>query len=565
MLRIIRPLSLPVLATTCDGLIVKRLMGAGLAWLEQHYETVNRLNVFPVPDGDTGTNMLLTMRAAYLEIVEDDSKAVGVIADKLAHGAIHGSRGNSGTVLSQFFKGFADAIRGKYSLDARQIAAGFRAAIRAGYQTFQNPVEGTILTVAREIAEEVETAAPTVPDLRLILKRAVARGKRAVARTPDLLPILKKAGVVDSGGQGLVVILEGMLRYLYGQSLAVSNDPISIPLAPIAATTLDEAFTLSEEHGEDGFGYDVQYVIEGENLDVDAIRGAIRAMGRSAIVIGDSTMVKVHVHVHNPDEPLAYGRRWGRLNDTVVEDMQAQSEQYRALRTGKAESRLAAVSAGDIAVITVAPGDGLRDVFRDLGAAAVISGGQTMNPSTGELLRAIQALKTDKIVLLPNNDNILLTARQAARMARPDRRVIVVPTRTIPQGIAAMLTYLATGDLETVAARMRDAAGQIVTGEVTTATRSLEIDGLRVEAGQFIGLIDGALKVAGDDLPGLVRELLARMEAGNHEVITLYYGDLVTGAEATALADSLQADYPDQKFECVRGGQPYYQYLLGIE
>jgi DAK2 domain fusion protein YloV len=354
-----------------------------------------------------------------------------------------------------------------------------------------------------------------------------------------------------------------MLRCLYRKSLTADEDPIDMPLPAIAATTLDEAFTLSEEHGEDGFGYDVQYVIEGETLDVDTIRDVIRAMGRSAIVIGDPTLVKVHVHVHNPDEPLAYGRRWGRLNDIVIEDMQAQSEEYRALRTGK--PRPATVNAGEIAVIAVVPGDGLQDIFHDLGTAAVISGGQTMNPSTGELLEAIRAQKTDKIVLLPNNDNIILTARQAARMAEPDHQVIVVPTHSIPQGIAAMLTYLATDDLETVAAKMQNAAGQIVSGEVTTATRSLEIDGLSVKSGQLIGLIDGTLTVVGDDLSDLVRELLARMDAGNREVIALYYGDKVTEAEATALIDSLQAAYPHQQFECVRGGQPHYQYLLGIE
>lgn len=559
--------------TTCDGRVVRELIRAGAAWLEKHHEAVNQLNVFPVPDGDTGTNMLLTIRAAYHAIANDDSASVGAVVDRLAYGALHGSRGNSGTVLSQFFRGFADALRSTASLDAKGLSAAFRAAVQAGYRTFQKPVEGTILTVAREIADEVETTAHKVKDLRLILKRAVARGKRAVARTPEKLPILKQAGVVDSGGQGLVMILEGMLRYLYGMTL---DEPLpTTGPVHISARALDAAFALAEEHGEDGFGYDVQYVIRGQRLDVDAIRETISLMGNSPIVLGDSTMVKVHVHVPDPGVAIRYGRSLGTLEDVVIEDMQAQADEYRALRVGPTlldptpEALAAAGQFADqrIAVVAIAPGDGLRRLFHDQNAAGVVSGGQTMNPSTGELLEAIVRLDAPQVILLPNNPNIILTAQQAAALAAAHngKQVHVIPTRTIPQGVSAMLGYLPDGDPAQVIAHMRESMASVRTGEITTATRSLEMDGIRVQAGQLIGLIDDTLAVAGDDVEMVLRALLERMIDADHEMVTLYYGQPVAEAEAAELGERLRDAHPDLSIELIWGGQPHYHFFIGVE
>jgi DAK2 domain fusion protein YloV len=555
---------------------MKRLAAAGLAWLEQNYETVNQLNVFPVPDGDTGTNMLLTMRAAYREIAANDSPDAAVIADKLAFGAIMGSRGNSGTILSQLLRGFAHAVAGHQEFDAELMAAGFHEAVRMAYKAVQNPVEGTILTVAREVAEEVETVVKQSADLRLLLERAIERARLAVARTPDLLPILKKAGVVDSGGQGLALILEGMHRYMQGDPLTVTDS------RPVESAESAESFALRDvlkASDERGYGYDVQYVLRGRNLDLDRVRTDIGNMGDSMVVVGDSSLIKVHIHVHDPGVPLSYGAKLGILTDIVVENMQEQSEGYIATREGnESEARLSDSAAdeelepiihireGDIAVVAVAPGSGLRRVFRDLGAAYVVSGGQTMNPSTEELLNAVQPLPTDKVILLPNNKNIILAAEQAAKLAEnAGKQVTVIPTRTIPQGITAMLSYTANGDFETVIANMQDALGNVVTGEVTTATRSVELDGLRVETGQVIGLVDGKLAVAGHNLPTVVRDLLEQMGARDREVITLYYGDNVSQSQAKTLTDELQKTYPDQEFDVIQGGQPHYHFILSAE
>ncbi len=545
--------------TTCDGPGLKRLISAALAWLEQNHESVNQLNVFPVPDGDTGTNMLLTLRAAYREIAANESPDVGVIADKLAYGAIMGSRGNSGTILSQLMRGFAQTFSARREFDAALMAAGAREAVRMAYKAVQTPVEGTILTVARETAEEVEGAAAETINLREILERAVARSKVSVARTPDLLPILKKAGVVDAGGQGLALILEGMLRYMNGETLTTEIT------GQAEAMSLHDVLQAPDARG---YGYDVQYILHGKNLDLDAVRAAIARMGDSVLVVGDSSFIKVHVHVHDPGIPISYGVNLGVISDVVVENMQVQSEDYIAMReSGEAEQPGPVINEGDIAVVAVAPGDGLRRVFRDLGVAYVLSGGQTMNPSTEELLRAVQSMKTDKIIILPNNKNIVLAAEQAAQLAneRGDRRVVVVPTRTIPQGITAMLSFTADGDFDSTVQAMEEARHNVVTGEVTTATRSVELEGVTVESGQVIGLVDGTLAVSGQNLPVVVRDLLDRMDARHHEVITMYYGDHVTPTQANELVSNLRSNFPDQEFDVIRGGQPYYHYILSAE
>lgn len=544
--------------TYCDGPGLKKLIEAGLAWLEQNYEAINQLNVFPVPDGDTGTNMLLTLRYAYREIAANDFRKASEVADKIAYGAIMGSRGNSGTILSQLFRGFAQVISDKQSFDAELMSAGFQEAVKLAYRAVQEPKEGTILTVAREMAEEVQATAKTTTDLRTILERAVERGHTSVAQTPDLLPILKKAGVVDSGGQGLVVILEGMVRYLHGE--------VMIPVERAVAEMTNLADTLRSPD-QRGYGYDVQFILHGKNLDPEAVRSAINAMGDSGVIVGDPSTVKVHIHVHDPGIPISYGANLGVITDVVVENMEEQSKAYIAGRAGsnvQEDDPVVVVNEGDIAVVAVAPGDGLRRVLHELGVASVVSGGQTMNPSTEDFLNAIGGINTDKFILLPNNRNIILTAEQAAKLAT-DKQVAVIPTRTIPQGITSMLSFAPGGDLAEVVQMMKEAIADVTTGEVTTATRSVELDGVSVETGQIIGLIDGNLSVAGSDVPTVVRQVLEKMNAHDHEVITIYYGDLIREADADALVDTLRKIYPDQEFDLIMGGQPYYHYILSAE
>jgi DAK2 domain fusion protein YloV len=551
----------------CDGQGLKRLAAAGLGWLERHYETVNALNVFPVPDGDTGINMLLTMRNAWSEIVNSAEDDVGAIASMLAKGAVMGSRGNSGVILSQLWLGFASGVEGMDTFDANGMAQAFRSASESADNVRgMKPVEGTILTVARDGAKAAEAAAQESTDLRYIMEQVVAEMHRSVERTPELLVkngvyVLKEAGVVDSGGLGLAFILEGMLHYLNGKSIELSGEEVGEPTQELRRSDID----LS---GLD-YPYDVQFLLSGDNLDIDTITTSIEGMGDSALVVGDAKTLKVHVHVVNPGEPLGFAAQMGALSDIVVENMQEQYQEFVLDRDGTAaaqpvEVRPPEIKEGDVAAIVVAPGEGLERIFYSLGAAKVVSGGQTMNPSTVELIAASASLPTDEIILLPNNKNILMAAEQAAEHTQ-DKAVRVVPSRTIPQGVSALLTLDSQGDLEAVTEGMSSALGSVETGEITTATRSVTIDDVKVKKGQFIGLHNDALRVGGDSIEAVMQALLTEMEAADLELITLYYGNSVSAAEAQTLAEMMGKQYSEQEFEVVEGGQPHYHYILSAE
>lgn len=535
-----------------DGQGLKGLVRAGLAWLRHHQEAINSLNVFPVPDGDTGTNMVLTMQSACDEVADSPETHVGRVAHLVAHGALMGARGNSGVILSQIWRGMARDLDGKEVFTASDLAAAMQEGARTAYKGVVRPVEGTILTVAREVAEEATRVVAGTSDLAVLLEQMVRRARDAVARTPSLLPVLAEAGVVDAGGQGLYVILEGMLRYVRGESLAEAEglmqtaDLIVAGPAPV----------------EEGYGYDVQFIIVGQGLDVDIIRRDIDEMGESTLVVGDPSTVKVHVHVHDPGVPLSYAVKLGSLRDVVVEDMQAQYQQFI---TARQEPSLppAPIPSAAIGVVATAAGEGLARVFTSLGASAVVHGGQTMNPSTEEILRAVESAPSDQVLVLPNNKNIILAAEQARALSK--KRVIVVPTLTIPQGIAALLAFNYQASLEENAQEMIEAAGQVQTGEVTIATRDATLNGLSVRQGQVIGIHDGQLAVKGETVEAVVEALLERMEAAALEIITLYYGADISRDEAEALAARLQDRYPEQEFEVVEGGQPHYFYIISAE
>lgn len=544
----------------CTGRTLRELAQASRDWLDQHHALVNQLNVFPVPDGDTGTNMLMTMRNAIQEAIDNDSDEVGQVASDLAHGAMMGSRGNSGTILSQLWQGFAHALKDQPTLTAELLVKGLREAANTAYRGVIKPVEGTILTVAREMAEEAEAALRDTQDMEVILERIVLRGKDTLARTPQMLPILQKAGVVDSGGSGLVYIVEGMLRYVKGESVLSEPQPVA------AVSELAAALAPEDELG---YGYDVQFIVKGDNLNVNLVRSAIDAMGWSTVVVGDERAVKVHVHVHDPGIPLSYGVSLGTISDIVVENMQEQYQVYLRERTGEAaevpeSSHGADLDADDIGVVAVASGEGLAQVFLQLGAGELVMGGQTNNPSTQEILEAIQRLPTRRVILLPNNKNIILAAEQAARLAT-DREVIVVPTRSMPQGISALLPYDPKGDFRDIAQAMLQTKDDVTTGEITTATRSVELNGVNVSEGQIIGLIDGALSAAGDSLDDVLKQVLDQVCTVDCELITLYYGNGIHEDEARQLIDELRKLFTVPEFELVYGGQPHYHYILSVE
>lgn len=534
----------------CDGRGLKRLIRAGLAWLERHQAAINALNVYPVPDGDTGTNMLLTMQSAYQEIQDSPEEEVDVIAQKVAHGALMGARGNSGVILSQIFRGFARSLEGVKAFDSVQFAAALREAATMAYKGVIKPVEGTILTVAREASEVAVTAAAASKDLTYVLERVVREARESVTRTPTLLPVLAEAGVVDAGGQGLFVVLEGMLRYVKGERLELDTD-------------LAGGMNLHTLHleGEEGYGYDIQFIIHGEDLQVEEIRQTISSMGDSALVVGDSRVVKVHVHSPEPGTPINYGASMGSLSRVIVENMQ---EQYQDFILSRAQKPLAPPEPlSRIGTVVVAPGQGLITVFESLGASAVVPGGQTMNPSTEELLKAVENTPTEDVIILPNNKNIIMAAEQAKALS--EKNVEVVPSITVPQGISALLALNYQADLVTNARIMEEATKTIQTAEITTAIRSVSVNGIDVQEGQVIGLVNGKLKVTGTSPAMVAMEALEEMRTEDYEIVTIYYGESVTADDAQQLADDILTRFPEQEVEVVDGGQPHYHFILSAE
>ncbi len=549
-----------------DGHRFKTMISAALAWLRQYQEEVNALNVFPVPDGDTGTNMTLTMNSAWEEIAPLDESHMGRLTLKLAHGALMGARGNSGVILSQIWRGLAHGVDGDATLTADTLARAMRAASDTAYKGVVKPVEGTILTVVRELADEAEDVAAETDDLIVVFDRLVRRGKLSVARTPSLLPVLRQAGVVDSGGQGLYRIFEGMLRDLRGLSTTSSDEA-----AQSDRTERDlgmDAETHDALEFDSRYPYDVQFMIVGQDLDVERLRDGITNMGDSALTVGDESAVKVHVHVADPGKPISLGAEFGSVSDVVVEDMRVQYEAYSASRrqAGQGPSPvhlLVPEEAPAISVVVVCSGEGLSNVFRSLGATVIVEGGQTMNPSTAQILDAVGQTASDQVLILPNNKNVLMASEQAAEVS--EKHVVVVPTRSIPQGVSALLALDQGSSLEDNAVAMIESAQEVLTAEVTWATRNVQINGLRVREGDAIGLLEDELIVDAQSLDEAVHWLLAESDLDSHELITLYYGDSISEAEAQELLEALTEAYPELEFELVAGGQPHYPYIISIE
>ncbi len=543
-------------AKPVDGQALKKVVEAAFAWLKVNQEIVNSLNVFPVPDGDTGTNMVLTMQAAWDEIATSPEQNFGKMAHAIAHGALMGARGNSGVILSQLWRGFARGVDSVPTLDADSFVAGLQKARETAYKGVVRPVEGTILTVAREMAEAVEEARSRTDDLFLLLEEAVLAADAAVERTPELLPVLKEAGVVDSGGKGLFFLMEGVLRFVDGLPL---DSPIA-SVKPLSALNLEHAHDAVEP------GQDYEVVLDfrpHKPLDLEAFYERLEEMGTSIQVGEGEGMYRLHIHVPTEKryEPIDYAMELGTVTRVQIENLLAQMEEQATEERKHYE--LANVEPGQIAVVAVAPGKGLARLFANLGAAAIVEGGQTMNPSTQDILRAFENLPTDKIIILPNNKNVVLAAQQAAEVTV--KKVVVVPTRTVMQGLAAMLALEPDGDLEEVAAAMKELAEDVVSGEITVATRTVEIDGVAVEAGQHIALLDGKLVLAAESLDDAVLGLLKQAGAEEYELITLFYGADLPKAEAHRIADLIRDAYPEQEVEVQYGGQPHYPLLVAIE
>ena len=540
-----------------DGLRLKKLIEAGLTWLRTNSQLVNALNVFPVPDGDTGTNMLLTMTSAYNEISDLGYHSASQMAAAAAQGALMGARGNSGVILSQLLRGFSRALHGKDTIDVTVLAAAFAEARDTAYKGVVRPVEGTILTVSKDITAEAEIAVKETDDLVEVLRRCVVAGNKSVESTPELLPILKQAGVVDSGGKGLFIILEGMLRFLDGESLEA---PI-ISVQPLSAMNLENALEGVEE------GQDWEVVVDfrpTSGFELPKFYNRLEEMGTSIQVGEGEGMYRMHIHtpLEKRYEPIDYIMSIGTITKIAMENLLAQMNDIEDQASG-AKFELASLDPGQIAVVAVSPGLGLSRIFASLGVAAVVSGGQTMNPSTRDILEAFENLPTDKIIILPNNKNIVLAANQAREVTAKEVRV--VPSTNVPQGLAAMLHMNPDGELEKVAEKMTKALESVITGEITIATRSVEIDGVTVREGQVIALLNGKLAVSSDSVEHACLEFLEKAKAQDYELITLFYGEEMKHAEANHIADLIHGKYPNQEIEVQEGGQPHYQLIISIE
>ncbi|MCB0203528.1 MAG: DAK2 domain-containing protein [Anaerolineae bacterium] len=562
----------PVSQPTFDGQDLKVLVEAGYRWLERHREVVNALNVFPVPDGDTGINMVLTMRAAWTEIENSRETHAGRIAQAIAQGALMGARGNSGVILSQILRGMAFSLRDKAAITPRELAASLRTGSETAYKGVVKPVEGTILTVVREASDNAVRAAAVAQDFDFVFAHMVQSAGEAVEKTPSLLPVLAAAGVVDSGGKGLYYILEGMLRSLRGEEVHLPETPLLTEPKAVAVSV--DPFNLPPVR----YGFDIQFLLWGTDLDVEAVRQQITAMGDCPLVEGSSTLIKVHVHHFDPSVPLAYGVSQGFITDVVVENMDAMAaagmapddvKDELAWGSGRAV-QMEANSVHNVGVVVVAPGPGLEEVFLSLamGPMAVVQGGQTMNPSTQDLLEAIESLATDEVILLPNNSNVILAAQQAHQLAAermPSKRAEVVPSRTVPQGINAVLAIAVQDDLDQNVQKMTRALSDVVTGEVTIAVRDASFDGVDVKKDDAIGLLDDTLCARGDSPQEVLFALLEQMDALEAENITVYRGDQIDDATANALEQQLTAAYPDQRIEIIYGGQPHYHFIISTE
>jgi DAK2 domain fusion protein YloV len=538
-----------------DGQELKTLVEASLTWLKTNQQTVNALNVFPVPDGDTGTNMLLTMQAAYDEIKDSGERNVGKMAHSIAQGALIGARGNSGVILSQIWRGFARALDNFEKMDVEKLIAALRESRNTAYKGVVRPVEGTILTVASDIANAAENAKGTTTDLLELLEIIIEAADRSVKNTPELLPILKQAGVVDSGGKGLYFILEGMLRQIQGLPLETALTTVQ----PLAVMEMEHAMETVEP------GQDFEIVLDlrpSQQLDLESFYDALSEMGTSIQVGEGEGMYRMHIHVptENRYKPIDYAMTLGTVTKVAIENLLAQME---LAEPQESHLTLTPVEPGEIAVVAVSPGLGISRIFASLGVAAIVEGGQTMNPSTKEILNAFENLPTDKIIILPNNKNIVMAAQATSEMTV--KKVAVIPSKTVPQGLSAMLRLMPEGSFEHIVSDMNDALADVETGEITTATRTVEINGIQVDEGEVIALHNGKLIKSAENLEDACLGFLSAAETEDRERITLFYGKDIAKNEVNRIADVIREHYPSHELEIHAGEQPHYQFIIAVE
>ncbi|WP_171038022.1 DAK2 domain-containing protein [Aquibacillus sediminis] len=550
---------------TLDGNTFAQMVLTGANHLTNNAQMIDALNVFPVPDGDTGTNMNLSMTSGAEEVKVANNQQVAEVAQALAKGLLMGARGNSGVILSQLFRGFAKGVEGKTTLSTIDFAKGFEEGVNTAYKAVIKPVEGTILTVAKDSSAKAKELASSTDNVIEFMEGVVKAAKASLQSTPDLLPVLKEVGVVDSGGQGLVTIYEGFLASLKGEELPETSE-----------TTVDLEDMVNAEHhklaqdfmdtDQIEFGYCTEFMVKFEQdklqqhpFSEEEFRNELSEYGDSLLVVSDDELVKVHVHVEYPGEVINLGQRFGSFVSIKVENMR---QQHTSIVGDKKEPAKPAEKLEN-AIVSVAMGDGIKELLESLGVNVVIQGGQTMNPSTQDITDAINQANAKNIVILPNNKNIVMAAEQAAKLA--EENVVVVPTKTIPQGMSALLAYHPEAELADNKKNMIEASKQVKTGQITYAVRDTQIEGMTIENGNFMGLADGKIKATDKDQLEATKLLIQEMLDEDDEIITILQGEDASDEEVQKLEQYIEDNYDEVEIEIHKGNQPIYSYIISIE
>lgn len=552
---------------TIEVQTLTKMFLAGAKNLEAKKEWINELNVFPVPDGDTGTNMTLTIMAAASEVSNLPEYTMETVAKAISSGSLRGARGNSGVILSQLLRGFTKGIRDHKELDVMTFANAFQKAVETAYKAVMKPKEGTILTVARGAADKAAELALEEEDLEVFFAAIIEEAEAVLAKTPEMLPVLKEAGVVDSGGQGLVEVLKGAYDAFLGKEVDYTFDtaPKSAPVKISAQTEADIKF-----------GYCTEFIIMLDkefNQETEMeFKGFLESIGDSIVCVADDDIVKIHVHTNHPGQAIERALTYGSLSRLKIDNMREEHEEklikeaskIAAQQAEEAAAKKAAEPRKEMGFISVSIGEGIGEIFKGLGVDYLIEGGQTMNPSTEDMLNAIDQVNADHIFILPNNKNIILAANQAKALS-DDKDIIVIPTKTVPQGITAMINYIPDMSVEENEARMKEEIGNVKTGQVTYAVRDTHIDDKEIKEGNIMGIGDHSILAVGEDVAETTMAMFAELVDEDSELISVYYGEDVKEEDAEALGSRLEEAYPDCDIEVHAGGQPIYYYVVSVE
>ncbi len=530
---------------TVDGQKLKLALKAGYSNLAVNKESVNLLNVFPVPDGDTGTNMHLTVSSAVKEAEMVNSNKVSDVVKAMSKGALMGARGNSGVILSQLFRGFANALEKNDTMNYKDLVKASESAVALAYKAVLKPVEGTILTVAKAVAAGIREASYDSKDISILLAKGIESGEKILKKTPEMLPVLAKAGVVDAGGQGLMVILQGIASYLEGKDVE-----------EIQIETQAQKPIMEDQHEVGEFIYCTEYVIKGHGLNEDKVLDEIKLLGDSTLVVGSEELLKVHIHTNNPGQILEIGLKYGSLHEIKIDNMLEQSK----IMSGNEEN----LETKEVGIVAVTAGEGLKEFVQSMGVDYVIEGGQTMNPSTEDVLSAIEKVNAESVLVLPNNKNVILAAEQAAKISQ--KNVKVIPTKSFPQGMGALLGYDMNLDMEENFESMLEHSKDILTGEITYAVRDTKYGDMEIYENDILAIVEGEIIHSGKDVHSVTYKLLESfVQEHEAELITLFYGDQITEDEANKLYEEFSKNYPEVELELYWGGQPLYHYIISVE